>query len=327
MDLRGYNENDEISEIELNEEDKSTSAFGIKKLVVVSSIVAFLFAGSTYAANISIGSSSGNEFGQGVQITGACDPSIALKPTATFMNDVPVQDNYVTQIDLTGISQQCQGKLFIIRAYAETGTPLQLGPVNFPVIKFAMDGSSWKNYDAGCNQIDPYSNSQNGENSYIRLKMTDCPRWYDSSSGPMGRPLHSADTHRFTIETRENTMVRVDLTSSFPNGNIGWTLQNEEGFLSTWLGGGYNVPIFFDTSFNNYFEFYIKISNSDFINSSIGPNLVSLSTSSSISCSYIDKTPGNSPISSGPFQGRNSPDIDAVRFGCTAAGDGSVTAS
>lgn len=327
MDLRGYRETGTYSEPDPIEDDQSPARNGGKKLGAVASITALLVLGSTYAANISIGNSGATEFGQGVQVTSSCDPNISLKPTAKFMNDVAVQDNYVTQIDLNGISQQCQGKLFILRAYAETGTPLSLGPVNYPVVKFAMDGNNWKNYDAGCNQIDPSSNSMNGESSFIRLKMDDCPRWYDPSSGPMGRPLHSSDTYRFTIETRENSMVRVDLASSFPNGNIGWTLQNEEGFLSTWLGGGNNVPIFFDTAFNDYFEFYIKISNSDFTNGSIGPNIVSLTTSSSIRCSYLDKTPGNSPINSGPFQGQLSPNIDAVRFGCKASGDGSISAS
>lgn len=327
MELRGYNENDDFCETELNDGNQSSSRFDIKKFAVAASAVALILMGSTYAANISIGSTDGQEFGQGVQVTSSCDSDIALKPTATFMNDVSVQDDYVTQIDLTGISQQCQGKLFILRAYAETGTSLSLGPVNFPVVKFAMDGNTWKNFDAGCNQIDPSSNSQDGNNSFIRLKMDDCPRWYDSNSGPGGRPLHSSDTYRFTVETRENTMVRVDLTSSYPNGNIGWTLLNEEGFLSTWLGGGYNVPIFFDTAYENYFELYIKISSSDFSNSAVGPSLVSLSTSSAINCSYLDKTPRNSPINSGPFLGRFSPDIDAVRFGCTATGDGSISAS
>jgi hypothetical protein len=122
-------------------------------------------------------------------------------------------------------------------------------------------------------------------------------------------------------------MVQVDLTSTYPNGNIGWTLDTEEGFAATWLGGGYNVPIFFDTAFQNYFELYIKISNADFSNNSVGPNLVSLTLSPEVSCAYLDKTPANSPINSGPFLGRFSPNIDAVRFGCTATGDGSISAS
>jgi hypothetical protein len=298
----------------------------LKILAIV--LAAILPVGYTLAANIGISSNGSTEFGQGVQVTSACDPDISLKPTATFRNEVSVQDNYVSKIDLAGISQRCQGKLFIVRAYGETGTPLWLGPVRFPVIKFAMNGSSWKNYDAGCNQIDPYSNSQNGEDSYIRLKMDDCPLWYSTGFGPDGRPLHSSEVYRFTVESRENTMVRVDINSTYGNGqNIGWTHQSEEGYAATYLSGGSNVPIFFDKALQPYFEVYIKLSSSDFSNNSVGPGLVTLTTSPTIRCSYVDKTPMNSPIASGPFMGRGSPGIDAVRFGCYTTGDGTVTAS
>lgn len=328
MDLRSYDEFNSDLDAENDGESTSQKRFRFKRLLSIATGIAVVALGSTYAANISIGTGGSTEFGQGVQLTSACDSSISLKPTSAFMNDVSVQDNYVTKIDMTGISQNCQGKLFIVRAFADSGTALTLGPVRYPVLKFAMNGSSWKNYDAGCNQIDPSSNSQNGESSYIRLKMDTCPLYYLQSFGSAGRPLHSSEVYRFTVETRENTMVRIDINSTYGNGqNIGWAIDNEEGYEPSMLSGGSNVPVFFDLTFQNYFEVYIKLSSSDFSNNSVGPGLVTLTTSPTIRCSYVDKTPMNSPIASGPFMGRGSPGIDAVRFGCYATGDGTVTAS
>jgi hypothetical protein len=327
MEMRGWEDEGDL-ELSTFEEERSSRGL-LSKVIALASVTALVFGGYTLAANIGLGTGSALEFGQGVQVTSACDSNISLKPVATYLNDVPSPDHYVTGLDLSGISQKCQGKLFVIKAYGETGTFLPLGPVRFPVIKIQMNGSSWRNFDAGCNMLDSQnSSSQAGESNFFRITMDYCARWWTPSPGFYGVPLHSADTYRFTLETMENSMVRIDLTSNYGNGdNLGWALAAPEGTEVSMNTGGNTVPLFFDKKFENRFLVFIGISSADLANNSVGPSLVSLTTSPTVSCAYSGKSAANSPIPSGLYQGMNSPNRDSVRFECTTTGDGTVTAS
>ena len=58
----------------------------LKSLAGLATVAAVAVLGSTLAANISLGTGSAIEFGQGVQVTAACDESITLTPKVNFVN-------------------------------------------------------------------------------------------------------------------------------------------------------------------------------------------------------------------------------------------------
>jgi hypothetical protein len=58
----------------------------LKSLAGLATVAAVAVLGSTLAANISLGTGSTLEFGQGVQVTAACDNAITLSPKVNFVN-------------------------------------------------------------------------------------------------------------------------------------------------------------------------------------------------------------------------------------------------
>jgi hypothetical protein len=58
----------------------------LKSLAGLATVAAVAVLGSTLAANISLGTGSTLEFGQGVQVTAACDSAITLTPKVNFVN-------------------------------------------------------------------------------------------------------------------------------------------------------------------------------------------------------------------------------------------------
>ena len=58
----------------------------LKSLAGLATVAAVAVLGSTLAANISLGTGSSLEFGQGVQVTAACDSAITLSPKVNFVN-------------------------------------------------------------------------------------------------------------------------------------------------------------------------------------------------------------------------------------------------
>jgi hypothetical protein len=58
----------------------------LKSLAGLATVAAVAVLGSTLAANISLGTGSTIEFGQGVQVTAACDSAITLSPQVNFVN-------------------------------------------------------------------------------------------------------------------------------------------------------------------------------------------------------------------------------------------------
>ena len=64
----------------------SSKKSNLKSLAGLATVAAVAVLGSTLAANISLGTGSAIEFGQGVQVTAACDSSITLTPKVNFVN-------------------------------------------------------------------------------------------------------------------------------------------------------------------------------------------------------------------------------------------------
>ena len=110
----------------------------LKSLAGLATVAAVAVLGSTLAANISLGSGSALEFGQGVQVTAACDSSITLAPKVTFVNGAnPVfmlSTVSFSSVDGRSAGQSvvdggtgCSGKTLQLNAYGDTSaTPLQI---------------------------------------------------------------------------------------------------------------------------------------------------------------------------------------------------------
>jgi hypothetical protein len=102
----------------------------LKSLAGLATVAAVAVLGSTLAANISLGSGSALEFGQGVQVTAACDNSIVLSPKVSFKNISNGGVFYLSTIsfsDVDASAGKCVGDYFTLNAYGDTiATPLQI---------------------------------------------------------------------------------------------------------------------------------------------------------------------------------------------------------
>ena len=107
---------------------KSSSS---KVMLGLAGIAAVALLGSTLAANISLNSGAGVEFGQGVALTTACDDSITSTPSATFVNAAGGGGFNFSTVAFSNVSSACWGKTFTLKAYGDTSaTPLNLTTVS-----------------------------------------------------------------------------------------------------------------------------------------------------------------------------------------------------
>jgi hypothetical protein len=104
---------------------RNFGAFGSSVIL----IVAGLFLSNTYAANISLSSGAGVEFGQGISMTTACSgsQSLTVTPYSTFANTSGAGSFYFGSIKVSNIPSSCNGTKFQFNAYTASGaTPLAL---------------------------------------------------------------------------------------------------------------------------------------------------------------------------------------------------------
>ena len=90
---------------------KSSSS---KAILGLAGIAAVALLGSTLAANISLNSGAGVEFGQGVALTTACDSEITSTPTATFANAEGGGTFKFSTVAFSNVSSACLGKTFTL---------------------------------------------------------------------------------------------------------------------------------------------------------------------------------------------------------------------
>jgi hypothetical protein len=131
-------------ELNINGALRSVPAPAMKKLLFVLSISGVAVLGSTLAANISLGSNESLEFGQGIQVTSACDNTITLTPKAIFINGAS-PSFVLSTVAFSGVDASstttCQGKTLSLNAYGETdGTPLQLATLGSTALTTATIG-------------------------------------------------------------------------------------------------------------------------------------------------------------------------------------------
>jgi hypothetical protein len=109
----------------------------MKSLAGLATVAAVAVLGSTLAANISLGSGSSLEFGQGVQVTAACDNAITLSPKVKFVNDATSPQFYMSTVSFSDVDTRtagssltsggtgCAGKTLTLNAYGDSSaTPI-----------------------------------------------------------------------------------------------------------------------------------------------------------------------------------------------------------
>jgi hypothetical protein len=110
---------------------KAPKKSNLKSFAGLATVAAVAVLGSTLAANISLGTGSTLEFGQGVQVTAACDESIVLTPKVNFVNGAnPVfmlSTIGFSGLDSRAVGTGCATRTLTLNAYGDTSaTPLNI---------------------------------------------------------------------------------------------------------------------------------------------------------------------------------------------------------
>jgi hypothetical protein len=290
-------------------------------------LVTTLTIGTTLASNITLGSGQKIEFGQGVQITSACDNDISAKPLAEYKNDLARPGMYVKAFRLTGISDNCIGALFILRAYPETGSALALSTRDPAFsLKFHMTNISWMQDMNSCLFFNNVVTGSQTNNS-VDLDLSGCYANYNPPT--VGRsdqpPLSSQALYKFTLETRPNTIARIDVTSNIGGSTIGATFNTGDGVTTTTAQDSSFNPVFVDLAYGGRFNVYGWIPSGSLTNSGVGSTFYATTLSSGITCTYGGKTDAGAVIPSGIFANFLTPSaFQAVVYECTATSSGSV---
>jgi hypothetical protein len=118
----------------------------LKSLAGLATVAAVAVLGSTLAANISLGTGSAIEFGQGVQVASACDSAITLSPRANFVNSASNPQFFLSTISFSDLDGRaagtgCAGKTLTLNAYGDvSATPLQIATVSSSAVSVATIG-------------------------------------------------------------------------------------------------------------------------------------------------------------------------------------------
>ena len=194
--------------LNLDTEERVLRRIGKPRLFLFFGAIVVLILGNTLAANISLNSGGNVEFGQGVALTTACDNDVTVTPYSTFINEDGAGDFMFTSISVTGISEDCDGKIFTIKAYEEgSDDPLDLyitggsTTYNSVQVSYSMSGDegTFTLVDAGLLSDDIYDRErdeiEDSDGFSVDLFTSDIPS---------SEALASArDVYRITIESRD----------------------------------------------------------------------------------------------------------------------------
>jgi hypothetical protein len=114
---------------DFNEQEVPTTKIPFRIVLGVAGLAAALFFGGTYAANININAGSATEFGQGVLSTVVCggeDITVKVTPITAFKNANGAGTYEVSQIKVENIPTRCNGNVFTLKAWGQTGGELPL---------------------------------------------------------------------------------------------------------------------------------------------------------------------------------------------------------
>jgi hypothetical protein len=303
-------------------EDLETSR-GFGKFIALGLIALVGGLGFTFAANIGLGSSSNIEFGQGVQKLATCDDNISVKPNVEFRNNVNPPGFYLSKFDISGVSAACIGKEFILTAYDETGTVVNLKPSPpYRSLRFHFDGSGWQRDADGCWWLDAanatYLNASNNS-----VQVGTC------GLGFYNQNVSTASKMRFTLETYERTTAAI--TISFPTSlNVGYSLsyKSQGDTYATGFEDGFinDYTYFPNTAESQSIALFIRLSDADYANSSVNGSSRTITRTSGSTCSYVGKIDANMGlISSGKNNGLTGPPFKALEYSCPISSNDTVS--
>ncbi len=126
----------------------------LKSLAGLATVAAVAVLGSTLAANISLGTGSSLEFGQGVQVTAACDSAITLSPKVSFVNSSTNPQFYFSTVSFSGVDGRaanqgstvdggtgCSGRTLTLNAYGDSSaTPISFATASNALVSVATIG-------------------------------------------------------------------------------------------------------------------------------------------------------------------------------------------
>lgn len=152
----------------------------LKSLAGLATVAAVAVLGSTLAANISLGTGSALEFGQGVQVTAACDPAITLSPKVTFVNSTNNPQFMLSTVSFSGVDTRtagstdvsgatgCAGRTLTLNAYGDTlATPIAFASASGSGISLATIGINTNNITAAAGfTITGVTNTANAASSF-----------------------------------------------------------------------------------------------------------------------------------------------------------------
>ena len=193
------------------------------------SFTSYTLLGTTYSANIQLGSGR-VEYGQGVTQATACDGAVTITPYATFANASGATADYkLTTIKVTNLDSGCYGKDLIIRAYdSSTATPLNLyqtgGSTNYSQIRVYNDSGSFNLQDAGIT-----SNELTNISGGFQVNL------YNSASPASAASASSLSVYKLTIESvnHDSSLTLATLPSgsmNFANNSYGITYASNPAF-------------------------------------------------------------------------------------------------
>jgi len=200
------------------------SKIGKPRLFLFFGAIVVLILGNTLAANISLNSGGNVEFGQGVALTTACDDDVTVTPYSTFVNEEGAGDFMFTSVSVTGISENCDGKIFTIKAFEEgSDNPLNLyitggsTTYNSVEVSYTMSGDegTFSLVDAGLLSDDiidrERDDGSDSDGFTVNLFTEDIPSSEAVAS--------ARDVDRITIESRDGEKV-YEIGDVGPGGGV-----------------------------------------------------------------------------------------------------------
>ena len=163
-----------------------------------------LVLGNTLAANISLNSGGNVEFGQGVALTTACDDEVTVTPYSTFVNETGAGDFIFTNLSVSDISGECDGKIFTIKAYEDgSNDPLDLYLTSqetyYNSLEVLFDSGEFTLIDAGLDADDIVTDEgEDADNNGFTVTL------YTEGPPPSEAVASARDVYRITIESRDN---------------------------------------------------------------------------------------------------------------------------
>jgi hypothetical protein len=225
---RAFNSRSEIMSLlsfNNDEPDALRSKKSLKIIIGIGALVGVIALGSTLAASINLNSGAPVEFGQGVAQTIACDSDgVKLTPFSKFYNSEESSAFYFSSINVSGVSSNCSGIVFKLRAYMNGNSE----PLYWPA---APDGDSfefgfrtnqgWYSVDS-CMSLDNQVSDDASENS-VTIDWSGCV--------PEDAAL-AGQVDRLTLETSKNPHAGVFPYAVGDIGPAGGTIfyASENGF-------------------------------------------------------------------------------------------------